>query len=149
MDLNNADGCRRCEGVHNQFHANGVQAGGNSMKDISPRSGSEDEFVAEGFRNGTPGFEERFEMGFGGLLKTQGRFAPVASVRVTAGQQTGLGNPDAIFILSELHLRKWNDHCGTKLTHFVLTVKADHAESRLSPRKRFYTAGLAGILFAL
>jgi hypothetical protein len=57
------------------------------MKDILPRSGSENEFVTEGFGNRASGFEERLKMRFGGLLKAQCRFAPITPVRVTAGQQ--------------------------------------------------------------
>jgi hypothetical protein len=73
------------------------------MKDISPRSGGENEFVTESCGNGTAGFKERFEVRFGGLLKTQSCFTAVASVRVTAGQQCGFGNPYTVFILPELH----------------------------------------------
>ena len=57
------------------------------MKDIFPRSGGEDKFIAESFGNRASGFKQSFEMFFGGLLKTKGSFTPVASVRVTAGQQ--------------------------------------------------------------
>jgi hypothetical protein len=46
-------------------------------------------------------------------------------VRVAAGQQRGFGNPHAIFILTELHFREWNDHNGHKLTCFALDVKED------------------------
>jgi hypothetical protein len=64
------------------------------------RSGGENEFVAKGFRNGPSGFEQRFEMRLGGLLETHGGFAPVASVRVAAGQQRRFGDPHAIFVPS-------------------------------------------------
>ena len=57
------------------------------MKDIFPRSGGENKFIAEGFGNRTSGFEERFEMVFGSLLKTQRRFTTVTSVRMTTVQQ--------------------------------------------------------------
>ena len=60
------------------------------MTDIFPRSGGEDKFIAESFGNRASGFKERFKMFFGGLLKTQRGFAPVASVRMTAGQQGDL-----------------------------------------------------------
>ena len=73
------------------------------MKDIFPRSGGEDEFVAKGFGNRASGLEQCFEMLFGGLLKTKGGFAPVASVRVTAGEQRRFGNPNAVFVLTQLH----------------------------------------------
>ena len=67
---------------------------------FAPKSGGENEFVAKGFRNGPSGFEQRFEMRFGGLLKTQGGFTPVASVRVTARQQRRFGDPHAVFVPS-------------------------------------------------
>jgi hypothetical protein len=44
---------------------------------------------------------------------------------VTAGQQGGFGNPHAVFILTELHFREWNNHNGHKLTRFTLDVKED------------------------
>ena len=56
------------------------------MKDIFPRSGGENEFVTEGFRNRASGFEQRFEMIFRSLLKTQSGFATIPPVRVTARQ---------------------------------------------------------------
>ena len=89
------------------------------------RSGGEDEFVAEGGRDGTSGFEQGFQMRLGGLLESKGGLATVAPVRVAAGQQGGFGNPDAVFILTELHFREWNDHNGHKLTRFALDVKED------------------------
>ena len=73
------------------------------MRDIFPRSGGENKFIAESFWNWTPGFKERFKVSFGGLLKPQSGFAPVASVRVTAGQQRRFSDPHAVFILPELH----------------------------------------------
>ena len=57
------------------------------MGDVFPRSGGEDKFVAEGFGNRTPGFKKCFKMRFGGLLKAQSGFAPVASMRMAAWQQ--------------------------------------------------------------
>ena len=80
------------------------------MRDICPRSGGEDEFVAEGFGDGASGFQQRFKMRFGGLLKTQRGLAPVASVRMTAGQQRRFGDPHTVFVLPELHFGKRNDH---------------------------------------
>ena len=56
------------------------------MRDTFPRSGGQNKFVAESFGNRASGFEERFEVGFGGLLKTQNGFAPITSVRMAAGQ---------------------------------------------------------------
>jgi hypothetical protein len=74
-------------------------------------SGGQDEFVAKCRRNWTASFQQRFQMGFGGLLKAEQRFAPVAAVCMAARQEIGLGNPNAIFVLSELHLGEWNNHC--------------------------------------
>ena len=125
MDLNNAGGFRRCGEVRTRSRAGGVQVDDNSMRDIFPRSGGENKFIAEGFGNGAPGFEEDFEMRLGGLLKPQGSLTPVASVRMAAGQQRRFGDPHAIFVPTELHFRKWNNHRGIKLTHFVLSVKDD------------------------
>ena len=57
------------------------------MKDIFPRSGGEDKFIAEGFGNRASGFKQRFKVFFGSLLKTQSSFTTIMSMRVTAGQQ--------------------------------------------------------------
>ena len=97
-----------------QFTANFAQAAFNLAAVPSGvfahRSGGEDEFVAEGCRNGTAGVEQRFQMRLGGLLKTQGRFAPVAPVRVAAGEQNGFRNPNAVFVLPDLNFRERNYH---------------------------------------
>jgi hypothetical protein len=89
------------------------------------RSGGKNEFVAEGGRDGTPGFEQGFQMRLGSLLESKDGLATVAPVRVAAGQQGGFGNPHAIFILTELHFRKWNDHNGHKVTSSASDVKED------------------------
>jgi len=94
------------------------------------RSGGEDEFVAEGGRDGTSGFEQGFQMRLGGLLKSKSGLATVAPVRVAAGQQGGFGNPDAVFILTELHFREWNDHNGHKVTSSASDVKEDGCGKR-------------------
>jgi hypothetical protein len=73
------------------------------MRDISPQSGGENEFVPKRFRNGASRFEKGFKVGFGGFLKTQGRLAAVASVGVTARQQRRFGNPYTIFVPAKLH----------------------------------------------
>src|SRR5476651_2702359 len=87
------------------------------------RSGGENEFIAKGFGNGASGFEQRFEMLFGGLLKTQCGFAPVVSVRVAAGQQRRFGNPHAVFVLSDLDFREWNNHNGERIACYLPDVK--------------------------
>jgi hypothetical protein len=89
------------------------------------RSGGKDEFVAESGRDGASGFEQSFQVRLGGLLKSEGGLATVAPVRVAAGQQGGFGNPHAVFILTELHFREWNNHNGNKVTCFALDVKED------------------------
>ena len=54
---------------------------------FTPRSAGEDKLVAKGGRNGATGFEQRFQVDFGGLLKAVRDFAAVTSMRVTTGQQ--------------------------------------------------------------
>ena len=99
------------------------------------RSGGEDEFVAESGRDGAPGFEQSFQMRLGRLLESEGGLAPVAPVRVATGQQGGFGNPDAVFILTKLHFREWNDHNGHKLTRFASDVKEDgYGKRRLNSK---------------
>ncbi len=89
------------------------------------RSGSENEFVAEGSRDGASGFEQSFQMRLGSLLESQSGLATVAPVSMATGQQGGFGNPHAVFILSKLHFREWNDHSGHKVTCFGSDVKED------------------------
>jgi hypothetical protein len=86
-------------------------------------SSSENELVAKSSWDGASGFEERLQMSFGGLLKTQGRFAPVASVGMAAGKQRRLGNPHAIFILTELHFGERNNHRGEMVNQIACVVK--------------------------
>ena len=88
-------------------------------------SSGENELVAESGWNGASGFKQRFQMRFGGLLKTNGSFAPVAPLCVTTGQQQRLGDPYAVFILTELHFRERNNHNGCKLTCSMPDVKED------------------------
>ncbi|MGA2181113.1 MAG: hypothetical protein ABSH15_16220 [Verrucomicrobiota bacterium] len=76
-------------------------------------------------RDGAPGFEQSFQMRFGRLLESKGGLATVAPVCMAAGQQGGFGNPHAIFILTELHFREWNDHNGHKVTSSASDVKED------------------------
>jgi hypothetical protein len=67
------------------------------------RSRGEHKFVPERGRYGAPGFQQCFQMRFGGLLKTECGFATVASVSVTPRQQRRLGNPYAVGIPAQLH----------------------------------------------
>jgi hypothetical protein len=101
------------------------------------RSGGENKFVAEGGRDGASGFEQCFQMRLGGLLESKSGLATVAPVRVTPRQQCGFGNPHAIFILTELHFREWNDHNGLKVTFSASDVKEAmfprHTGPRLNP----------------
>lgn len=87
------------------------------------RSGGEYELVAEGGGDGPPGFEQRFQMNFSGLLETERGFAAVAPVRVTAGEQIGFGNPHAVFISTELHFREWNNHSAVTIARRASGVK--------------------------
>ena len=87
-------------------------------------SRGEDELVAESGWDGASGFKEGFQMRFGGSLETKRGFAPIASVRVTTGQQRRFGNPNAVFILTNLHFRERHNHGGGKLTCPRLDVKA-------------------------
>lgn len=86
-------------------------------------SGGEDKFVAEGGRDGPAGFEQRLQVRLGRLLKAQGSFAAVPSVRVATRQQAGFGDPDAVFVLTELHLRKRNDHDTPTVARLLSGVK--------------------------
>ena len=90
---------------------------------FSHGSGGEDELVAERGRNGASGFQQRFEMGLGSLLKTQRGFASVAAMSVTARQQRRFRNPHAVFILSQLHFRERNNHGGARIARRAFNVK--------------------------
>ena len=90
-------------------------------------------------RDGAPGFEQSFQMRLGSLLESKGGLATVAPVCVAAGQQGGLGNPHAIFILTELHFREWNDHNGHKVTCSALDVKEAMFPRRSRPRLNLST----------
>jgi len=90
---------------------------------LAHASSRKDELVAEGRRNRAAGFQQRFQMGLRGLLKTKERLTPVATVRVAAGQEGGAGDPDAIFIPSKLHLAEWNNHGGQTLPCHAADVK--------------------------
>ena len=90
------------------------------------RSGGENKLVAEGRRDGASGFKQRFQMRLRGLLKTKRGFAPVTPVRMTAGQERRFRNPHAIFVLTELHFREWNDHNADIITPLVPDVKQDY-----------------------
>jgi len=86
-------------------------------------SGGENELVAKGGRDGASGFEQRFQMNLGGLLKAERGFAAVASMRVAAGKQGRFGNPNAVFVPSQLHFREWNDHSGRIVARCAAGVK--------------------------
>jgi hypothetical protein len=88
-------------------------------------SGNQNEFLAESGRDRASGFEQRFQMRLGGLLKAQGCFTAVASMGVAARQERRSGDPHAVFILSKLHLRKRNNHDGETLAALGLSVKGD------------------------
>jgi hypothetical protein len=58
---------------------------------FSDGSGGQDEFVAERGRDRASCIEQRLEVRFGGLLKSQDRFATITPVRMAAGEQFALG----------------------------------------------------------
>lgn len=136
MDLNNADARQPCGEVRSRSGAGGVQAAGNSMTGIFPRSSSENKFIPESFRNRTSGFKERLEMRLGGLLKPQGSFATVPPMRVTTLEQGRFGDPYAVFILPQLYFRKGNNHRAFRLAQFGIGVKHDW-QTELEPRNSF------------
>ncbi len=86
-------------------------------------SGGEDELVAKGRWDRPARFQERFQVDLGSLLKTQCGLAAVAPVCVAARQEVGFRNPHAVFILTELHFRKRNDHSGTTVARPAAGVK--------------------------
>jgi len=88
-------------------------------------SSGENKLIAESGGDGAAGFKQRFQVRFGGLLKTEGGFAPVAPVCVTTGQQQRFGNPHAVFIPTNLHFRERNNHGGDKVTCSAFDVKRD------------------------
>jgi len=78
-------------------------------------SDGEDEPAAESRGDGAPGFEQGFEMRLGRFLETQHGLATVAPVRVAAGQEAGFGDPHAVLVPAELHVRAWHDHDARSL----------------------------------
>ncbi len=62
-------------------------------------------------------------MRLGGLLEVKEGFAAVASVGVAAGQEGGFGDPHAVFVASNVHFRKRNDHGGGTITRLASVVK--------------------------
>jgi hypothetical protein len=65
----------------------------------------------EGGRDGPSGFQQGSQVGFGGLLKSQQRLPVVVAVGMAAGEESGFGNSDAVFILPQLDLGNGNNHC--------------------------------------
>ena len=89
---------------------------------FSHKSSRQHEFVAECGRNRTAGFEQSFQMGLGCLLKTENRLPAVASMGVTAGKQSGFGNPHAVFVSPRLNFGNGDDHTEGTLTAFADAV---------------------------
>ncbi len=73
-------------------------------------SGSQDKFVPKCRRDRQTGFQQGFEMRFGGFLKMKHGFATVCSVRVTARQETGFSYPNAVLVASQLDFGNWHNH---------------------------------------
>ncbi len=90
---------------------------------LAHNSGGQDKLVAKRGRDGPSGFQQCFQMGFGRLLEAQDGFAPVASMGMAAGEQSALGNPDAVLVAAELNLGKRHDHGAGKLTRRMTGVK--------------------------
>ena len=80
-----------------------------------PTSGRQDEFIAEGGRDGATRFEQGFQMSFGSFLEAQDSLTAVAPVRVTTGEKLGLGDPDAVLILADMDFADGHDHDRTKI----------------------------------
>jgi hypothetical protein len=85
-------------------------------------SGGQNEFITESLGDGTTCLQKRFQVGFGRLLKTQNRLAPVASVRVAARKQAGFGNPHAVFVTPRLDFRNGNNHIARTVTVPAMAV---------------------------
>jgi len=80
--------------------------------DICPQSGGQNKLVTECRRNRTARLKQCFQVSFSGFLKPQNRFAAIFAMCVAAGQQSGFGNPDTVFILAHLNSRERNKHRG-------------------------------------
>ena len=106
------------------------QFAGNSMRDICPCSGDEHELVAKRGRDRSSGFEQRFEMRLGRLLKAQRGFSAIATVSVAAGKKLGLGNPHVVFVLTQLDFRARHDHGQRIRVAFVWVNAAEQVVSR-------------------
>ncbi|HEY3857472.1 MAG TPA: hypothetical protein VGO67_24060 [Verrucomicrobiae bacterium] len=89
-------------------------------------SSREHEFVAEGGGNRAASLEQVFQVGLGRLLKTQYRLPAVASMGVTAGKQSGLGDPHAVFISPRLNFRNGDDHIVGTIAAFGIAVNGCH-----------------------
>jgi hypothetical protein len=85
---------------------------------FSHRSSRKHEFVAEGGRDRAASFKQSFQMGLGCLLKTQYRLPAVASMGVTTGKRSGLGDPHAIFVSPRLNFRNGDDHTEGDVNRF-------------------------------
>jgi hypothetical protein len=85
-------------------------------------SGGQNELITESGGDGAPCLQKRFQVGFGRLLKTQDRLAPVASVCVAARKNAGFGNPHAIFVTPCLDFRNGNDHIARTITVPAMAV---------------------------
>jgi hypothetical protein len=79
-----------------------VELAAISGRIFAHESSGEDELVTKCGGNWASGFEQRFQVRLGGLLKTESGFAAITSMRVTARQHRRLGDPHAILILAKL-----------------------------------------------
>jgi hypothetical protein len=100
---------------------------------LAHKSRGENEFVAESGWDGASGFQQRLQMGLGGLLEAQDGLAPVLPVRMAAGQQGRFRNPYPVLVAPHLNFRDRNDHRGNTLTRRCLKLKSLHGVEIRSP----------------
>ena len=106
---------------------------------LAHSSSREHKLVSERRRNRASCLEQRLEMRFGRLLKTQDGFTSVTPMRVAARKQVGFGNPNPVFVLARLNLRDRNDH---NLSTINIAGCGVNASRRLSLTPCFSGVGL-------
>ena len=84
---------------------------------LFPHSGCEDKLLPERRRDGPTRLHQRLQMNLGRFLKAQKGLSPILPVGMTPRQQAGLGDPHAIFIPPQVHLRYRHDHLANLSLH--------------------------------
>lgn len=84
----------------------------------------QDKPIAKGWRYWPSRLQQCFQVGFRRLLKTKNGLAPVASVCVTAGQELGFGDPNALLIPAQLDSRDRDDHDTHTISDCVCAVNS-------------------------